>query len=91
MGRPFDPGPSQKIDNHSPDGFMWGYSGSGPSQLALALLLDVTGDPDLAMRYHQEFKEEKIATIPLDTPWVMLDLTIKSWVRGKQISETIRG
>ena len=25
------PGPSQAIRNHSPDGFAWGYGGSGPS------------------------------------------------------------
>lgn len=88
-GLPLDPGPSQKLDNHSPDGFMWGYSGSGPAQLALALLLDVTGDPDLAMRFHQEFKEEMIAPLPIDSPWVMLNLTIKSWVNQKQILEGI--
>lgn len=35
------PEASQKIINHSPDGFQWGYSGSGPSQLALAILLKV--------------------------------------------------
>ena len=29
-----------KIMNHSPNGFSWGYSGSGPAQLALAILCD---------------------------------------------------
>ncbi|HMF28650.1 MAG TPA: DUF6166 domain-containing protein [Candidatus Cybelea sp.] len=28
------------LQNHSPDGFEWGYSGSGPAQLALAILAD---------------------------------------------------
>lgn len=42
--------------NHSPDGFEWGYGGSGPAQLALALLADVTGDGELAARQHQDFK-----------------------------------
>lgn len=28
------------VRNHSPDGFNWGYGGSGPSQLALAILID---------------------------------------------------
>jgi hypothetical protein len=84
-GQPLDLGPSQKLDNHSPDGFMWGYSGSGLAQLALALLLDVTEDPELAMRYHQEFKEEMIAGLAIDEPWVMVEITIKSWVREKQI------
>lgn len=29
--------------NHSPDGFEWGYGGSGPAQLALAILADFLG------------------------------------------------
>src|SRR5215813_14027095 len=31
--------------NHSPDGFEWGYAGSGPAQLALAILADALGVP----------------------------------------------
>ena len=31
---------------HSPDGFAWGYGGSGPSQLALAILDSMTGDKE---------------------------------------------
>ena len=30
--------PRNDLVNHSPDGFCWGYSGSGPAQLALGLL-----------------------------------------------------
>jgi Family of unknown function (DUF6166) len=54
--RPLDPRPSQKIWNHSPCGFEWGYGGSGPAQLSLALVLDATGDPDLALESYQWFK-----------------------------------
>ena len=32
--------PRQDLYNHSPDGFSWGYHGSGCAQLALALLAD---------------------------------------------------
>jgi hypothetical protein len=32
---------------NSPTGFGWGYGGSGPAQLALALLADSLGDNDL--------------------------------------------
>lgn len=35
--------PRNDVRNHSPDGFQWGYGGSGPAQLALALCLDVLG------------------------------------------------
>lgn len=31
------PGPSLLLANHSPTGFEWGYLGSGPSQLSLAI------------------------------------------------------
>jgi len=51
---------SQKIINHSPDGFNWGYGGSGPAQLALAIMLEIKGKPD----YYQELKWDLIAKLP---------------------------
>ena len=59
-GKKLDPGPSQKVHNHSPDGFNWGYEGSGPAQLALAIILEITGKPD----GYQAFKRQFIAKIP---------------------------
>lgn len=59
-----DPRPSQQLRNHSPDGFEWGYAGSGPAQLALAILLDYTGDEALALSRYQEFKSAIIAALP---------------------------
>lgn len=56
-----DPLPSQLLHNHSPDGFEYGYGGSGPAQLALAILLDYTGDDTLALASYQEFKWRVIA------------------------------
>lgn len=41
--------------NHSPDGFEWAYAGSGPAQLACALLADCEGDA-VALRFYQAFK-----------------------------------
>ncbi len=37
------------VMNHSPSGFSWGYAGSGPAQLVLALLLDYTDDEEVAL------------------------------------------
>jgi hypothetical protein len=51
-----DPHRSQKLFNHSPDGFEWGYGGSGPAQLALALVLDTLDDDRRAVSIHQDFK-----------------------------------
>lgn len=35
------PADSLKVRNHSPGGFSWGYGGSGPAQLALAIMMVV--------------------------------------------------
>jgi len=53
-GEPLDP----RLDlwNHSPTGFEWGYGGSGPAQLALAILAHHLGDDEEAVRLHQRFK-----------------------------------
>ena len=62
-GQPLSPRPSQQIVNHSPDGFDWGYGGSGPAQLALAIAL-MFCRPSTAVRLYQEFKWQFIATLP---------------------------
>ena len=54
--------PSLKVHKHSPDGFSWGYSGSGPSQLALAVMLKINGKPDGYM----DFKFNHIAQLPMN-------------------------
>lgn len=61
-GVPLSPARSLAVFNHSPDGFAWGYGGSGPSQLALALLLDAGIETDTAVRLHQDFKADFVAT-----------------------------
>ena len=61
-GKWLDPAPSQKYYNHSPDGFSWGYGGSGCSQLALAIMLKLTGKAGKYM----EFKFDFIAGLPFD-------------------------
>ena len=42
--------PRLDLRNHSPTGLEWGYCGSGPAQLALAILADHTGDPQRALK-----------------------------------------
>jgi len=63
-GEFLDPKPSQKHYNHSPDGFNWGYGGSGPAQLALAIMLKLTGRAIGKAEGYQEFKFRVIAAIP---------------------------
>ena len=69
---------SQKLVNHSPDGFNWGYGGSGPSQLALGLLLSVSGDDNLSLRYYQQFKWEIVASLP--DSWELSEASISEWI-----------
>jgi hypothetical protein len=61
-----DPARSQRVYNHSPDGFEWGYGGSGPAQLALALCLDVLGQKQRALAIYQDFKFRIIGGLDRD-------------------------
>lgn len=81
------PGPSLKLRNHSPTGFAWGYGGSGPAQLALALLLDWSGDEDLALRLYQQFKWEKVVRWPMEEDWSMKVSEIEAWL-GTVVEKT---
>jgi hypothetical protein len=61
-GEYLSPKHSQGIFNHSPDGFAWGYNGSGPSQLALAVLLK-NCDKGIAVAQYKQFREAVIAKL----------------------------
>lgn len=61
--RPLDP--RFDLRRHS-DHVNWGYGGSGPAQLALALAADVLGDDDAARDVHQKLKTEVVAALPKD-------------------------
>jgi hypothetical protein len=56
--------PRLDLWNHSPTGFEWGYGGSGPAQLSLALLANHLGNDDEAMALHQDFKRTIVAGLP---------------------------
>lgn len=49
---------------HSPDGFEWGYEGSGPADLAFNVLLRFTHREE-AYTLHQEFKRRFLAQAPV--------------------------
>lgn len=66
---------SLKLFNHSPTGFEWGYGGSGPAQLALAILLDFTRDPVESLKLHQSFKFMVIAGLEKDE-WLLTEAQI---------------
>jgi hypothetical protein len=59
---------SLELANHSPSGFEVGYCGSGPAQLALALLLDYTDDEEVALAHYTEFKTEVVSQLDCTGP-----------------------
>ena len=68
---------------HSPDGFSWGYGGSGPSELARCILWDYLGrEPEPAL-YHA-FKDEFVATQPQGGPFRVEGQAIASWLKAKK-------
>ena len=56
------------IARHSPTGLEWGYKGSGPAQLALALLLDYTDDETFALAHYTAFKDDVVSDLSCDGP-----------------------
>ena len=84
-----DPAESLSIINHSPDGFNWSYAGSGPAQLALAILLKFLPDSE-AVRLYQEFKDIFIATLEPHNFYIPVD-TVTSWIAYKLSQEGEQG
>jgi Family of unknown function (DUF6166) len=82
-GERLTPEASQKVWRHSPDGFEWGYGGSGPAQLALAILLAAGMPDDQAVRHHQAFKFAFLAGLPHDEFNIAIDL--KAWVKKARL------
>ena len=71
---------SQRVKNHSPDGFNWGYAGSGPAQLALAILLEVTNDETQALAHYHDFEQQVIASFTSQTTnWEIEEQKIIAW------------
>lgn len=78
-GEILNPKESQSVINHSPDGFNWGYSGSGPAQLALALLLHFTNDPNYSFWHHQQLKDDIISGLKGDFSIPVSDII--QWIK----------
>ena len=84
-GKLLTPERSLKVRNHSPHGFSWGYYGSGPAQLALAILLECTTEEN-AIKYYQQFKDDFIAPLSGD---YKLELNIENYLSKVQQMQQI--
>lgn len=72
----------QLIVDHSPDGFEWGYGGSGPADFALNILYTYTRDKELSYRYHQDFKRDFIAGMP-ESGGEISGVVISQWIQDR--------
>jgi len=92
------------VVHHSPDGYEFGYAGSGPADLALnacQLYLNMTGYEGrqtkcydgkcwgLAWKLHQEFKIHFIASAPQTTGRIIPFAEIDAWFKTHITSETL--
>jgi hypothetical protein len=73
---------SLTLRRHSPGGGAWGYRGSGPAQLSLALLLCFTTETE-ALRRYQHFKEDLVAPLPIDQDFTWPASLIEAWLEDR--------
>ena len=72
---------SLHLRDHSPDGFEWGYGGSGPSQLALSMLLACT-DENESLGAYQDFKWACVSRIGSDVAhWELSAASVVAWLK----------
>lgn len=61
----------------SPSGFETGYNGSGPAQLAIAILAHAYDD-EFAREWYQQFKRDVVAGLPEDG-WTVTTADLDKW------------
>jgi len=71
------------ILRHSPDGFQWGYGGSGPAELARCILIDLLGmkKNSLINGIYQEFKRKFIEAASDDL--MIREEDIRKWLSAE--------
>ena len=74
---------------HSPAEFEWGYGGSGPAQLALAILADHLENDEEALNLYQRFKWQVIAELPRHH-WTLTSQEIDQVLQSLREAELLR-
>lgn len=67
------------VRDHSPSDFEWGYGGSGPAQLALAICCDCLGD-EVGPDVYQLFKRNYLSA--WDAEWEVSEAEIRQWAES---------
>lgn len=78
----------EHVSRHSPDGFEWGYGGSGPADLALSILADMAPKRE-AEAFYQDFKRCYVSDWPSESvplragcleQWRISEQQIREWL-----------
>jgi len=77
--------PRFDIFNLTRDGFDWGYNGTAPMQLSVAMLAKTTSIKN-AKRYKTQFMLEKLVKLP-NNRWVISMSEVKAWLKQKYLDE----
>jgi hypothetical protein len=80
--------PRLDIWNHTSSGYEWGYGGSGPAQLALAILADHCGDDRQAFDFHHRFKWAVVAELP-HRSWTLTSDDIAAVLQNLRAAEPL--
>jgi hypothetical protein len=78
------------LRNHSPTGVEWGYNGSGPAQLALALAAHVLGDDEAAQDIYQRLKFKLVSRLPHDG-WSLTEAQLRQVIDELQNRDRGKG
>jgi len=82
--------PRLDLWNYSPTGFEWGYAGSGPAQLALAVLADHLGNDEQALNLYQRFKWAVVVELP-SRSWTLTSEEIEQAVEAIRQQDMVAG
>lgn len=77
--------PRLELRNHSPSGFELGYNGSGPAQLALAIVTDVLGD-EAGQDLYQRYKRDVVANLPYEGFSITAE-AVEEWAKRNEQEE----
>lgn len=83
-GHVLDQHPSLGIRVYNPVKFDWGHESPATAQLALALLLEHTKDPNKAEAHHQEFKEKLVMDFHRDK-FELHGREIDAWLAQREV------
>lgn len=72
------------VFRHSPDGYSWGYGGSGPHQLAGNLLMHMLGGnkaaAEIARQYYHQFVNDFLCKVDMAEPIEIREEDVRQWL-----------